>query len=66
MGEVKVYTKALLFLPDNAKKTQLVVTQLKLKKNAPSPRLLPQSDHIISTHTKLVKTLQFQKAKLTP
>ena len=52
----KVCTK-LLSLPDKAQKTQFLVPQLNYK-FALSPRLHPQSDHIINTHTKQVKTLR--------
>ena len=48
-----IYTK-LLSLPDNAKKPQFLVPQLK-KKFAPAPRLHLQSDHIINIHTKQEK-----------
>ena len=47
----KVCTK-LLSLPDNAKKLKFLVPQLKF---GPSPKLHPQSDHIINTHTNQVK-----------
>ena len=51
----KVCTK-LLSLPDKAQKTQFLVPQLNYK-FALSPRLHPQSDHIINTRT-TIKTLR--------
>ena len=59
MGKVQVYTRLTKSLQQTAlivpqkKKQKLLVPQL--KKNAPSPRLHPQADHIIDICTQQVK-----------